>query len=235
VAMAHGFRGRRGWSRWLAAHPKVVGTCGVAPHESRNGVERCCSRPLTRSLATLLLQVEAMVNMEWPPCKRKVVGSTPTTGSHKPLICSYGRFWDLERENISGRRRPVVSQLSSQGCRTGSNGSDQVLRLDQLHVGAPAERCVRRTSRVLSRRCRGDRTRCRAIGGRKRHRLVHAGPAAWVPGRFDVQACTAAARSRNSISSRATVCARSADGPSLLTSASCISARTSVKNSSITS
>ena len=29
----------------------------------------------------LLLLVEAMVNTEWPSCKRKVVGSTPTTGS----------------------------------------------------------------------------------------------------------------------------------------------------------
>ena len=38
----------------------------------------------------LLLLVEVMVNMEWPSCKRKVVGSTPTTGSHKSLTCGYG-------------------------------------------------------------------------------------------------------------------------------------------------
>ncbi len=30
----------------------------------------------------LLLQLEAMVNTEWPPYTRKAVGSTPTTGSN---------------------------------------------------------------------------------------------------------------------------------------------------------
>ena len=38
----------------------------------------------------LLLQVEAMVNMEWPPCKRMVVGSTPTTGS--TLTSGFSRY-----------------------------------------------------------------------------------------------------------------------------------------------
>jgi hypothetical protein len=47
----------------------------------RNDVERCGQKLLQRSIARLLLQVEAMVNTGEPSCKRKVVGSIPTTGS----------------------------------------------------------------------------------------------------------------------------------------------------------
>ena len=42
-----------------------------------------------RLIPRLLLQAVAMVNMEWPPCKRKAVGSTPTTGSNNAVTCNY--------------------------------------------------------------------------------------------------------------------------------------------------